>query len=202
MRSQESGDRRQELGAGSQKPEAGPHPMRLLMYAPSCLCAFVPALRKLTSSTIKHKVYILVHNFPPARELQIMTPLDDFSSCKYLPIQYLWLCRSREADQKFIKIRKSFVAPNYPPLRGLWQKNFRAPRVNRYDILSTDQSACAGDDLWKLQCPHFCFQCPPFCFRLNADRKSSKKREKFWLKARVTFSLSRCPKWAALYCRP
>jgi len=38
--------------------------------------------------------------------------------------------------EKVIKIRKSFVALNFLWPRGLPQKNFRAPHVTRYDLLS------------------------------------------------------------------
>ena len=65
-----------------------------------------------------------------------MTPFPDFSSRKCLSIQYLRLSYRRETDQKVIKIRKSFVAPNCSPLRRLQQKNFQRLRVNRYDFLS------------------------------------------------------------------
>jgi hypothetical protein len=76
-----------------------------------------------------------------------MTPFGDFVGRKCLSNEHLRSCRSRESDQKVIKIRKSFVAPNYRPLRGLWQKNFRAPRVNRYDFLSVSAfpQRCAPD---------------------------------------------------------
>jgi hypothetical protein len=77
----------------------------------------------------------LFSNLLAENDLEIMTPFPDSSPRKYLEIQHLRRPVGRQTDEKVIKIRISFDTHNSSPLRRLWQKNFRAPRVSRCDIL-------------------------------------------------------------------